>query len=120
MLKAKVKVNPDNLKQIQNGMFKVVNGPTGTGRRAALPGIEVAGKTGTSQVVSRKTRGDEPDSEKPVFQRPHALFIAYAPYQDPVIALAVVVENGEGGSTAALPVARELLRFWLDKSGLSE
>lgn len=119
-LKYQIKVNPENIKLVQNGMFAVVNGPGGTGKRAALPGIVVAGKTGTSQVVSRKTKGDEPEPEKPVFQRPHALFIAYAPYDDPIIALAVIVENGEGGSTAALPVAKELLRFWLDKNGLSE
>lgn len=119
-LKYKIDVNPENLALVQNGMFAVVNTARGTGRRAALAGVLVAGKTGTSQVVSRKTKGDEPEPEKPVFQRPHALFIAYAPYENPVIAVAVVVENGEGGSTAALPLAKELLRFWLDKTGVSE
>lgn len=119
-LKSKLPVKSENLRQIQNGMFKVVNAGYGTGRRAALSDVLVAGKTGTSQVVSRRTKGDEPESEKPVFQRPHALFIAYAPYDDPIIAMAVVVENGEGGGTAALPVAKELLRFWLDKNGISE
>lgn len=119
-LKYKINVKPESLKLVRNGMLQVVMGPGGTGRRAALPGVVVAGKTGTSQVVSRKTRGDEPEPEKPVFQRPHGLFIAFAPYDDPVIAVAVIVENGEGGSTAALPVAREMLRFWLDKSGVSE
>lgn len=119
-LKYKINVNPEHIELVRNGMLQVVMGPGGTGRRAALPGVVVAGKTGTSQVVSRKTKGDEPEPEKPVFQRPHGLFIAFAPYDDPVIAIAVIVENGEGGSTAALPIARELLRFWLDKTGVSE
>lgn len=119
-LKYKINVNPEHIKLVRNGMLQVVMGPGGTGRGTALPGVIVAGKTGTSQVVSRKTKGDEPEPEKPVFQRPHGSFIAFAPYDDPVIAIAVIVENGEGGSTAALPIAREMLRFWLDKTGVSE
>ena len=72
----------------REGMRQVVDG--GTGWRAAVPGIEVAGKTGTSQ---------NPHGE------PHAWFIGFAPYENPVIAIAVLIENGGGGGAFAAPLA---------------
>lgn len=73
---------------IREGMRQVVDG--GTGWRGSVPGIEVAGKTGTSQ---------NPHGED------HAWFIAFAPFEDPVIAIAVIVENGGGGGAVAAPIA---------------
>ena len=67
----------------------------GTGRAAALPGVEVAGKTGTAETGSG---------------RDHAWFIGYAPASRPEIALAVIVEHGGSGGSVAAPIAREMLR----------
>jgi penicillin-binding protein 2 len=79
---------------LHDAMVGVVNEPKGTGRAARLPGVIVAGKTGTAE---------NPHGED------HALFIAFAPAENPTIALAVVVENaGHGGSVAA-PIARDIL-----------
>jgi penicillin-binding protein 2 len=73
----------------------------------------MAGKTGTAQVVGI-AQDAEYDSESLLErQRDHALFVAFAPADDPKIAVAVVVENGEGGSRAAAPVAREVIDAWL-------
>ena len=73
----------------------------GTGWSGRVPGIEVAGKTGTAQ----NPHGDD-----------HAWFIAFAPYEDPVIALAVIVENGGGGSAVAAPIASKCMeKFFYDR-----
>jgi len=95
---------------VRQGLWGAVNGERGTARRAALPDVEIAGKTGTSQVVGRREGADE---VLPLHLRPHAWFVCYAPYQAPQIAVAVVVENGEHGSSAAGPIARELVKTWL-------
>jgi membrane peptidoglycan carboxypeptidase len=90
-----------------------VNGERGTARRVHLNDIEIAGKTGTSQVVGRKDSGDE---YTPPHLRPHAWFVCYAPFDNPKIAVAVVVENGEHGSSAAGPIAREMVKTYLRKA----
>ncbi|WP_303720818.1 penicillin-binding protein 2 [Malonomonas rubra] len=97
---------------IKGGMVAVVNEPRGTGRVAQLDQVVVAGKTGTSQVVRRKTDEEEESDEggdSPYRFRPHALFIAFAPADDPKVAVAVVVEHGQHGGSAAGPVARSIL-----------
>ena len=106
---------PDrDLKLIRDGMFAVVNEAGGTALLARLPGALglMAGKTGSSQVrrVSREQREKGFNSENlPWELRPHALFVAYAPYDAPRYALAVVVEHGNAGSAAAGPVARDIM-----------
>jgi penicillin-binding protein 2 len=107
--------SPKTLKIIQQGLWGAVNGPGGTARRSALPDIEVAGKTGTSQVVGRRETGEE---VPPVHLRPHAWFVCYAPAAAPRIAVAVVVENGEHGSSGAGPIAREMLKHYLRRETL--
>jgi penicillin-binding protein 2 len=73
----------------------------------------VAGKTGTAQVVGMKA-GEKYDEKRVKEQhRDHALFIAYAPADDPKIALAVLVENGGHGGSTAAPIAREVFDFHL-------
>jgi len=101
-------VRPTVLKQVQDGLVDVV--AHGTGKRAALPDITVAGKTGTSQVV---TLGAEriPAAKLKWEQRDHAWFVAYAPADDPAIAIATLVEHAEGGGGAvAAPVTRQVLQ----------
>ena len=88
----------------------------GTGRAAHIPGVSVAGKTGTAQVAKMGQRRLKP-SELPYELRDHAWFVAYAPAEAPTIAVAVVVEHGGHGGSAAAPLARELIKEWLSIEG---
>ena len=76
-------------------------------------GYKMAGKTGTAQVVGI-AQDAEYDSEA-LYERhrDHALFVAFAPISDPTIAVAVIVENGEAGSSVAAPIARAVIDTWL-------
>ncbi|MEA2767451.1 MAG: penicillin-binding protein 2 [Acetobacteraceae bacterium] len=103
------------LQNVREGMWAVVNEPGGTAPlgRLADPGTQLAGKTGSAQVrrVSRELReSGHFDSEKlPWEYRPHALFVAYAPYDAPRYALSVVIEHGNTGAAAAAPMARDIM-----------
>jgi penicillin-binding protein 2 len=109
------------LKAAQKGMISVMEGPRGTARRSRLRvnGHRMAGKTGTAQVhsISKQEReeGVRKDSEKPWAERDHALFVAYAPIDKPVYAVAIVVEHGGGGSAVAAPIARDIMADVLRK-----
>jgi penicillin-binding protein 2 len=95
-------------------MNAVVQGPTGTARRSGdKAGYRFAGKTGTAQVFGIAQDGKYDANSIPEELRDHALFIAFAPLEDPRIALAVIVENGGGGSSTAAPIARTLLDYYL-------
>lgn len=99
---------------IHDAMEEVVHGVRGTaqGIRRGMA-YRMAGKTGTAQVVGI-AQGEEYDSEKLLErQRDHALFVAFAPVQDPKIAVAVIVENGEHGSSTAAPVARQVIDAYM-------
>jgi penicillin-binding protein 2 len=103
------------LQTVREGMWAVVNEAGGTAPLARLadPQVQMAGKTGSAQVrrVSRELReSGHFDSEKlPWEYRPHALFVAYAPYDAPRYALAVVIEHGNAGAAAAAPMARQIM-----------
>ena len=73
----------------------------------------MAGKSGTAQVVGINQDAQYDEAELSEYERKHAWFIAFAPSDDPVIALAVLVENGGGGSSVAAPIAREILDAYL-------
>lgn len=94
---------------IHKAMYDVVHAANGTARRIGRNiDYKIGGKTGTAQVVGIK-QGEKYDSEAlRERHRDHALFVGFAPYEDPQIAIAVIVENGEAGSSAAAPVARRL------------
>uniref|UniRef100_UPI000B7DD019 penicillin-binding protein 2 n=1 Tax=Candidatus Entotheonella palauensis TaxID=93172 RepID=UPI000B7DD019 len=96
-------LQPQHLKAVVQGMWQVVNGPRGTGRRARHPDIEIAGKTGTAQVVRLgKERGAKGQALLPEHQRDHAWFTAFAPADNPRIVVVVMIENaGKGGSRFA-------------------
>ena len=104
---------PEQLQVVGEGMVAVVHELRGTGRRAHLDEVKVAGKTGTSQVVRRLSDEEEElltgDEYVPYRHRSHALFVAYAPADDPQIAVAVVVEHGQSGGQVAAPIARDIL-----------
>lgn len=98
---------------IREGMRRVIHGDKGTAR-AIRPdnGLTIAGKSGTAQVVSQAENEDMDESTKLQF-RHHALFIAFAPFRNPTIAVATVVEHGGGGSSEAAPVTRAVIDAWL-------
>ncbi|NTW98766.1 MAG: penicillin-binding protein 2 [Geobacteraceae bacterium] len=100
----------ESYRLVKQGMLAVVNEPGGTGAMARLYDVKVAGKTGTSQVVKLR------DSKKgTAYQfRDHALFVAFAPFEKPEIAVAVVIEHGEHGGAAAAPIAARILRAYFD------
>ena len=90
---------------------RVIEEPGGTGKRAAIKGVSIGGKTGTAQVaaVQRGIKGLLND---------HAWFIAYAPVENPTIVLAIIVENGGHGGETAAPIAKLMLEKYFRKQGL--
>jgi len=97
-----------------NGMVSVVHGLRGTARRSGIGlNFKMAGKTGTAQVfgIAQDAEYDEETIAKKL--RDHALFIAFAPYNDPKIAVAVIAENGSHGSSVAAPIARKVIDEWI-------
>lgn len=107
---------PDNTKLVIDAMTRVVHDIRGTARRISQDiKYKVAGKTGTAQVFGIK-QDEEYDEEKIAKKlRDHALFIAYAPVDEPRIAIAVIVENGGHGGSAAAPIARKVMDAYLLK-----
>jgi penicillin-binding protein 2 len=93
---------------IGKAMWGVVN-ESGTGTRARVEGFDVAGKTGTAQVVGRQLYGKGEEYED------HAWFVGFAPYRNPEIVVAVFIENGGGGGAAAAPVAHAILETYYKK-----
>lgn len=106
----RLKIKPEKLRLIQEGMTDVVNSPGGTayGRRITNENYAMAGKTGTSQVRKILIRGQRQE-DLPWEYRHHALFVGYAPLHEPRYATAVLVEHGGGGASAAAPVAHDIL-----------
>jgi penicillin-binding protein 2 len=97
--KKEIDVSKETIDYVRKGMHEVMHGDEGTARWYRVKGIEMAGKTGTSQ---------NPHGED------HALFVAFAPYENPQIAVAVIVENVGFGSTHAAPVARDVIDTYLN------
>ncbi len=109
-----------SLHAIREGMWAVVNEAGGSGPLARLdmPGIQLAGKTGSAQVrnVSREQRENGYKSDNLAWElRPNALFVAYAPYDNPRYAMALVVEHGNAGAAAAAPLARDIMTDVLNR-----
>jgi len=108
-------VEAEHLAAIQRGMHEVVNGDQGTAKSSRIvePTLAMAGKTGTSQVrnisAAERETGVISNDDLPWNRRDHALFVGYAPYDAPRYAVAVVVEHGGGGSTAAAPIGRDVI-----------
>ncbi|WP_084350408.1 penicillin-binding protein 2 [Primorskyibacter flagellatus] len=105
--------NENHLRWIRKAMFAVSNNRRGTAysTRIAEDAFRMAGKTGTSQVrnitAAERARGVTSNDDLPWDRRDHGLFVAFAPYEAPKIAVSVVVEHG-GGSSAATPIARDV------------
>jgi penicillin-binding protein 2 len=105
------RIDPKALAEIHAALRDVVEAPNGTGKRARLPNVEVAGKTGTAQVVGL----DVPSSgggHKSKERKDHAWFVCYAPAGEPEIAVVVLVEHGGHGGEVAAPIARQILEAY--------
>lgn len=106
-------ISESNLTLVQEGLFNVVNDRRGTAWNSRLEGMAMSGKTGTAQVVGRRSDDTTGESLGEPVIKDHAWFVAYAPRENPRIAVAVLVEHGEHGSSAAAPIAAEIIRFYL-------
>ena len=110
-----INVSPSHLAIVIDGMNRVVNHATGTARRSAthIEGFPMAGKTGTVQVrritKAERDQGVRKNEDLPWKFRDHALFVGFAPVENPRYAVSVVVEHGGGGSSTAAPIARDVL-----------
>ena len=107
-------INENSLRFVRRAMFAVSNDRKGTayGSRIINDAFRLAGKTGTSQVrnitEAERRQGVTSNADLPWERRDHALFVNYAPYDNPKIAVATVVEHGGGGSAAAAPIGRDI------------
>ncbi|KPD13965.1 penicillin-binding protein 2 [Phaeobacter sp. 11ANDIMAR09] len=108
-------LNENNLRMIRRGMYSVSNDRRGTGYRSRIiaEGMRMAGKSGTSQVrnitAAERAAGVISNKDLPWERRDHALYVCFAPFDDPKFAISVIVEHGGGGSKAAAPIARDVM-----------
>ncbi|MBP7342017.1 MAG: penicillin-binding protein 2 [Syntrophaceae bacterium] len=110
-----LKFNPKTMEALNRALWGVVNEPGGTGAAARLPGADVCGKTGTSQVIGLPQNEQARRAMKiAAFHKDHALFVCYAPLKNPEIAVAVVAENAGGGGAVAAPIARKILDAYFE------
>ncbi|MDX2083404.1 MAG: penicillin-binding protein 2 [Rickettsiales bacterium] len=108
-LKDQTLVSSAHLKLVQEGMNRVMNeaGGTAYAKRITVKGFEMAGKTGTSQVISKREK--EMSRQENAANANHAIFVGFAPVQDPKYAISVVVEHGGSGSGAAAPIGKDVM-----------
>lgn len=102
-----------NWDDIHSSMLNVVEGLRGTAKKIRTDYYQIAGKTGTAQVFTIKQDEEYDEDKISKKHRDHALFVAYAPAENPQIAIAVIAENGGGGSSTAAPIARKILDAYL-------
>ncbi len=109
-------VEADYWDQIQEAMRDVIHSPKGTAKSIASDAnYTMAGKTGTAQVIGI-AQGEKYDAEQiEERQRDHALFVGYAPFESPEIALAIIVENGGSGGGTAAPIARKVFDWYMER-----
>jgi penicillin-binding protein 2 len=113
VMRGQISITPAHLALVREGMMDVMR-PGGTAAKSAAGApYSIAGKTGTAQVVGIK-QGERYDASRLAREHlDHALFIAYAPAENPTIAVAVMVENGGSGSGVAAPIARAVFDYYL-------
>lgn len=113
-LTATLPIKASTLNIVRAGLRDVVNAGNGTGKKAKLSQVEVAGKTGTSQVVKIGRERLKP-GQMAFHHRDHAWFVAYAPVENPEIAVAAIVEHADGGGGAvAAPLVREVMHKFFE------
>jgi penicillin-binding protein 2 len=108
-LRHKINLDAAALDEVRRALAGVVAEPRGTGHGSRTPLATVAGKTGTAQVVAQKVAGRRLSGKS----QDHAWFVAYAPVENPRIAVAVIVEHGGHGGAAAAPIAKRVIEEYL-------
>jgi len=111
----KLPTSSNTLDIVKRGLWEVVQSDRGTAKIARIRGINISGKTGTAQVVGRRKGDTSRKIERASHHKAHAWFVAYAPSDNPKIAVSVVVEHGEHGSSGAAPIAREIIKAYLQR-----
>lgn len=109
-------VSPKSFQAVKKGLEMVANGDRGTARWWKVPGVKMAGKTGTVQV--RSFSADQiydKCSERPLNQRHHGWYVAYAPADNPEITVAVLAERACAGSSGGAPVVRDVIKAYMEK-----
>ncbi len=116
---ARIEFSEKTMELVRRGLWEAVNTAGGTAFRSRWSAVDISGKTGTAQVVGRKEDETADDQEEVAHHhKDHAWFVAYAPSEEPKIAVAVIVEHGEHGSSTAAPIARAMIETYLGgKSG---
>ena len=110
----KLPVSEYRLRLIKQGLYDAVNKPGGTAWRSRIPGVGMAGKTGTAQVVGMpEDNAKVPKKDMDLLLKDHAWFVAYAPAEDPRIGVVVLVEHGGHGSSGAAPLAKKIVEKYL-------
>jgi len=92
----------EDIKKVRHGMFNVVNARYGTGRKARVKGIKSAGKTGTAQIKSKGV------------DRKNTWFICFSPFDNPEIAMVILIEDGESGGSSAAPIAKQIIASYFN------
>ena len=111
-----VKISPKNFKVVKEGLRRVVQGARGTAKRVNIPGADIAGKTGTTQVMSFSADQIYNRCDlRPLHQRHHGWFVAFAPAENPEITVAALAEHSCSGSGGASPLVREVMEAYFRK-----
>src|SRR5690606_3500819 len=108
----RIPLNPENVRLIKQAMASVTKSGTAARAFAGAPYV-AAGKTGTAQVYSLRSGERYNHNRVDERLRDHALFMAFAPLEQPRIAVALIVENAGWGATVAAPIARQVFDYWL-------
>jgi penicillin-binding protein 2 len=118
-IESRLTLKPETIKLVKEALGGVVNQPGGTGKASRLKEVLVGGKTGTAQVV-KMHEGQYYKKEQglPYRFRDHAWFVAFAPLENPEVAVAVLVEHGGHGGSAAAPIARKVLEAYFIQKGV--
>jgi penicillin-binding protein 2 len=119
--KSDIHLTPANIKTVIAAMINVVHSNRGTARSIS-GGINyhIAGKTGTAQVINIKQNASYNENQIAFKQRDHALFISFAPAENPKIAVAVIAENGGHGGSVAAPIAAKVIKQYLGENQIAQ
>ena len=110
-----IPVSPQNIDTVRQGMRAAVDGAGATAWALEVPGVAVAGKTGTAEYFIDRNKDGLPDRDNEGNLPTHAWFLSFAPYKNPEIALAVFVSGGGEGSATAVPIASEILTYYFNR-----
>jgi penicillin-binding protein 2 len=109
-------LSSENLDIVRQGMRSAVAGPGATASGIDVPGVAVAGKTGTAEYFVDRNKDGVPDRDREGNLPTHAWFTAFAPYENPEIALVVFIFGGGEGSASAVPVANDILNYYFGRN----